>query len=118
VFGYRSVNQLVLTFAASGGPLYLLLIAPAGLISIVNSGRDSILRVIAQRRQIVVPSLFADYDPEALERRQIPLREPESHVGLAALPSTARFGLDSHLYPSAGVADPADDAVNEQELVP
>jgi branched-chain amino acid transport system permease protein len=105
IFGYFDVNQIIQTFVEGGGPLYLLLIAPAGLISIVNMGRDSILRVIAQRRQIVVPSLFADYDPDALERQQIPLREPETHAGLAALPAAARFGLASHLYPSASGGD-------------
>ena len=84
-FGYFDANQILNTFLENGGPLYLLLIWPAGLISIVNLGRDSILRVIAQRRQIVVPSLFTDYDLGALERRLIPCVS-RSHVGLATLP--------------------------------
>ena len=44
------------------------------------------LRIVAQRRQIVVPSLFADYDAEALERKLVPLAEPSMTDGLAVLP--------------------------------
>ena len=47
--------------------------------------RDAWLRIIAQRRQIVVPSLFADYDPDAFANRLIPLADPDSNSGLAAL---------------------------------
>jgi hypothetical protein len=67
----------------------------------INHMRDSVLRIIAQRRQIVVPSLFADYDPDALERRLIPLAAVLESAGLAALGSDARYEIDSDLY-SAG----------------
>lgn len=89
----------------NSGPFFLLLllyVAPGGVISIVTKMRDSVLRIIAQRRQIIVPSLFADYDPEALERRLIPLGEAGSNEGLRALPSDERFTLASELYAGSG----------------
>jgi branched-chain amino acid transport system permease protein len=82
--------------------LIILFIAPGGLISLVNQVRDGILRIIAQRRQIVVPSLFADYDPEALERRLIPLSEPSAAGTLAALNIDERYALESELYVGRG----------------
>ena len=85
--------------------LLLLYIAPSGLISLINRVRDGALRIVAQRRQLIVPSLFEDYDPEALERRLIPLAEASDRGGLAALPSTQRFGLASELYAGRGRRD-------------
>jgi branched-chain amino acid transport system permease protein len=95
---YFGVSGLLATFATGGGPLFLVFAAPGGLISVVNGIRDSFLRVVAQRRQIIVPSLFADYDPDALEHRLIPLAEAEPTAGLAALPADQRFELPSELY--------------------
>ena len=95
---YFGVDGLWGVFAQNGGPLLLVFLAPAGLISIANAMRNSVLRVIAQRRQVIVPSLFADVDPEALERRLIPLSEPVDLAGLAALPLDQRYELPSELY--------------------
>ena len=95
---YFSVKGLFGVFATYGGPVFLVFAAPAGLISLVNAARNSVLRVVAQRRQIVVPSLFADIDPDALERRLVPLAEPAETAGLAALPLDERFELPSELY--------------------
>ena len=67
--------------------------------------RDAWLRIIAQRRQIVVPSLFADYDPDALERRLIPLADPEGNSGLAALGPGAHFRLGSELHGGGASGD-------------
>jgi len=83
-----------------GGTLLLLYVSPGGLVSLLAQLRDACLRIVAQRRQMVVPSLFADYDPEALERRLIPLAEASSGSGLAALPPETRFSLASGLYRS------------------
>jgi branched-chain amino acid transport system permease protein len=94
-FGVSGIWQVV---ASNGGPLLLVFVAPAGLISIVNMGRDSILRVVAQRRQMIVPSLFADFDPDLLEKRLIPLGEPDAASGLSTLPPGVRFELASELY--------------------
>jgi branched-chain amino acid transport system permease protein len=81
-----------------GGALLILYIAPGGLIALAMAVRDAWLRIIAQRRQIVVPSLFADYDATALERRLIPLADPDAHGGLAALGPGAKFRLGSELH--------------------
>jgi hypothetical protein len=93
-------SPLLAGFVGSGGTLLLLYVAPGGLVSVMAKLRDACLRIVAQRRQMVVPSLFADYDPEALERRLIPLAEASGNSGLAALPPDVRFSLASGLYRS------------------
>lgn len=95
-------NQIVGAFFSAGGPLLILFLAPGGLISLINQLRDTFLRVVAQRRQIVVPSLFADYDPDALARRLVPLADPNPTSGLSALPADHRFTLASELYAGNG----------------
>ena len=95
-------NVVIRSFILAGGPLAVIFLAPGGLISLVNSMRDSILRIVAQRRRIVVPSLFADYDPDVLERQLIPLAEPDNNSGLAAMPIDQRFALTSELYQGPG----------------
>ncbi|MEY2417478.1 MAG: branched-chain amino acid transport system permease protein livM, partial [Actinomycetota bacterium] len=95
------------TQALQGGgiALFVLYLTPGGLMSVVIKIRDAWLRIIAQRRQIIVPSLFADYDPTALERRLIPLADPDTNSGLAALGPGAHFRLGSELHGGAGAAD-------------
>ena len=110
---YFSVTNYLVTDPTWGilfGPaftLYLLYAAPGGLISIVSKVRDSVLRIVAQRRQLVVPSLFADYDPDVLARRLIPLAPPlqasEAVAPQYALPSTL-FDLDSRYADGDGGA--------------
>ncbi|HUQ39452.1 MAG TPA: ABC transporter permease [Acidimicrobiales bacterium] len=95
-------SQLVFILFNSSFPFLILIAYPGGLISMVMAGRDSVLRIIAQRRQIVVPSLFADYDATALERRLIPLGDPLTNSGLAALPTNERFVMESDLYQGKG----------------
>ena len=87
-----------------GGPLLVLWIFPAGLVGAFIAIRDGWLRIIAQRRQIVVPSLFADYDPEALANKLIPLADPDANSGLAALGPGAHFRLGSELHGGATAA--------------
>ncbi|MGH2812783.1 MAG: branched-chain amino acid ABC transporter permease, partial [Actinomycetota bacterium] len=57
----------------------LLYLAPGGLISVAARVRDSVLRIVAQRNQMIVPSLFADIDPQSLHLRLIPISA--SHNG-------------------------------------
>jgi branched-chain amino acid transport system permease protein len=97
---YFFVNNVFLQAFAASLPLLLLYIAPGGLISLVNQVRDSWLRIIAQRRQIIVPSLFADFDPDALARRLVPLAEPGTGQGLAALAPGTRYSLPSEVHRS------------------
>ena len=85
-------------FQQGGGTLLVLVVAPAGLVSLIVGVRDAWLRIIAQRRQIIVPSLFADYDPTALEKRLIPLGDADANAGLAALGPGAKFRLGSELH--------------------
>lgn len=54
-------------------PLLVLYFAPGGLLGALASGRDAVLRIVAQRSQMIVPSLFTDIDPEALRLQLIPL---------------------------------------------
>jgi branched-chain amino acid transport system permease protein len=95
-------NQIILSLMTGGLPLVLLFVAPGGLISLINSLRDSLLRIVAQRRQIVVPSLFADYDTEALERQLITLGDPQTGQGLSVLPADERYQLESGMYAGKG----------------
>lgn len=99
---FRSVLQ---AFQNGGSTLLVLFLAPAGLIGSVVAIRDGWLRIIAQRRQIVVPSLFADYDADALERRLIPLADPTANSGLAALGPGAHFRLRSEIHGGESTAD-------------
>lgn len=94
---YLSDSPLLIAFVGAGGTLYLLYAAPGGLISLLTAARDSFLRIIAQRRQIVVPSLFADFDPTALARRLYPMAKPLPDAGLNVLPEV-RYDLESSLY--------------------
>lgn len=83
--------------------VFLLLYSlPGGLIQLVTSVRDAVLRIVAQRRQMIVPSLFADFDPEALAKRLIPLGESAPDAGLQALPADERYAKASELYQGRG----------------
>jgi branched-chain amino acid transport system permease protein len=95
---YLITNDLLLAFLSGGFTLVLLYVAPGGLMSIVTAVRDGALRIVAQRRQLVVPSLFADYDPQALERKLVPIGPPSASAGLATLPADVRFAQESVLY--------------------
>ena len=95
-------NPIIAAFFNGVAPLMILFLAPGGLISLVNSARDSVLRIVAQRRRIMVPSLFADYDPDVLARQLVPLNEPEPSSGLGAFPIEQRFTLASELYQGHG----------------
>jgi hypothetical protein len=99
-----ATNQVLLRTALQQfGPLVIVFVAPGGFISLVNAVRDNVLRIVAQRRRIIVPSLFADYDPAIVARQLIPLAQPETSMGLAALPVGTRHTLESDLYKGSGV---------------
>jgi branched-chain amino acid transport system permease protein len=104
---YIVTSPLFATLLGSGGTLYLLYASPGGLISIVNRMRDSVLRIVAQRRQLVVPSLFADYDPDALARRLIPLAPLSDNAGLATIKADERFTLATELYAEESLGEAA-----------
>jgi branched-chain amino acid transport system permease protein len=65
---FPEVVQPYLGFLTSGvGLILVLLIVPGGFSHIFYSTRDRILRKIAERRGILVPSLVADYREDARE---------------------------------------------------
>jgi branched-chain amino acid transport system permease protein len=85
---------------AQGMPLLLLLFAsPGGLAALAYRLRDSVLRLVALRRRLIVPSLFADVDPEVIYGRKVAYAEPADGRGLDAVPHERRYELQSELYP-------------------
>ncbi|HZQ26218.1 MAG TPA: branched-chain amino acid ABC transporter permease, partial [Acidimicrobiales bacterium] len=84
-------NALLRNVATSGGLLALLVFAPGGLAGIAASVRDSGLRIVATRRGIAAPSLFADGDYEAMVARRAPLVDPLPYRGLEAIPPERRY---------------------------
>jgi branched-chain amino acid transport system permease protein len=100
--GYFLSGNLVFGVIAGFAPLLLIYVAPGGFISLINGMRDSVLRIVAQRRQLIVPSLFADYDPEMLERRLVPLADPLPNSGVNALAPDQRYIQVSELYRGHG----------------
>jgi branched-chain amino acid transport system permease protein len=92
-------DAIIRNLGSSAALMVLLIIAPGGLAQISFGARDAILRIIATRQHIVVPSLFADYDPAAIERKKLPLAAPTPGHGLGALKDARRYTTDSELYP-------------------
>jgi branched-chain amino acid transport system permease protein len=82
---FLSSNTVVRTLLGFGGPLLVLYAVPGGLVSLLVRVRDGALRIVAQRRQLVVPSLFPGTDPETLAARLIPMAAPLDDAGLAAI---------------------------------
>ena len=99
------------------GVLIVLYIAPGGLASIVTSLRDGVLKIIAQRRQMVVPALFSDIDAAAVENQLIPLAEVISEEGLGALPHEQRYRSGSDLYGARGRPAKGGDRKRGEEAV-
>lgn len=95
-------NEILQLMAGPVGTLLVIYAIPGGLASVAVGIRDGILRIVAQRRQMVVPSLFADYDPQLLRYRVIPLAEPIPGAGLQALPADRRYASESGMYAALG----------------
>lgn len=91
----------LLTILTGVGGLALMMAIPGGLAQILFGMRDAVLRVVALRRHIVVPSLFADYSPEAWEKRLTPLAATAASQGLGALGADQRYSMPSRLYGKA-----------------
>jgi branched-chain amino acid transport system permease protein len=98
---YFLVNNQVLTQIAAYLPIVLIYTAPGGLVGLTTALRDSLLRIIAQRRQIIVPSLFKDYDAEVISRRLVPMAAPSLTSGLAALSGGTRWTSQTVLHGEA-----------------
>lgn len=98
---YLVTNPILQGLLGPVGALILLYAAPGGVISLVTMARDSVLSIVAQRRQLTVPGMREDI---AVESGIWPLADPLPRSGLAALPAGARFVVESDLYPELAEA--------------
>jgi len=106
-------------FATGVGVLFILLAFPAGFGGLIYGLRDSLLRLVARRKDIVVPSLLADV--RVLEEPTAEAKpEPKTGKATRAIRSTALlrvedlevaygkaqvlFGVDFHVAPGEIVA--------------
>jgi hypothetical protein len=70
--------------ASGGGILLILLILPGGLGAGMYRVRDEILRAVAKRRGIVVPSLLADIRDEDIVEEEVHVELGEVLAGVKA----------------------------------
>ncbi|MHB8719230.1 MAG: ABC transporter permease [Candidatus Dormibacteria bacterium] len=86
VFSFLLSLSVFAQFGFGFGLVVLLLFAPGGLTQIVVGARDGILRQVALRRRILVPSLLADYRPGSRGDERAALAPPpkETRVVLPA----------------------------------
>jgi branched-chain amino acid transport system permease protein len=100
-------NDPILGFFVNAGfgLLVVLYLFPGGLSGWLFRMRDSIYRIVAQRRQIVVPSLFADIDPAILEQQLVPLAEAPDVSRAATMGPAEGYRLQSSLYRDTHVVE-------------
>jgi ABC-type branched-subunit amino acid transport system ATPase component/branched-subunit amino acid ABC-type transport system permease component len=106
-------------FASGVGLLFVLLVFPAGLGGLLYDVRDALLRVVARRKGIVVPSLLADVrvleEEDAALAPAAPPRRPERAAPSDAIlavhaldvaygKAQVLFGVDFHVAPGEIVA--------------
>ena len=75
----------------------VLILFPGGLTQLLYGARDAILRIVALRNRVIVPSLFGDTEVLDWEQRRAPLA-PSSRGGLAVLKPGQRYRLPSRLW--------------------
>lgn len=97
-------------------PILVIYFAPGGLYAVFTSVRDGALRIVAQRRGMVVPALFRGVDAATLANRLTPLADPIPSAGLAALPIDARWSIESRMHGKPGHSLSDDEAMDESEL--
>ena len=98
-------------------PVMVLYFFPGGVLSVLVGMRDAALRVIAQRRGMIVPALFRGVDAATLANRLTPMSAPLTSAGLAALPREARWSIDSRMHGKPGHALSDDESMDEQQLL-
>lgn len=96
---YLIADPQVQRLATGGGLLLLLMVAPGGLAQIAYATRDAVLRVVALRNRVAVPSLFSDLDFEAILDGQTVLAPPSRSAGDPLRGRT--YVRTSDLYPDA-----------------
>jgi branched-chain amino acid transport system permease protein len=83
VLKYGDVSNGAQLLATGVGALVLLYVFPGGLAQIFYGIRDALLRRVAERKGIVVPSLLADVRVEATDERADVLADAADAVGRA-----------------------------------
>ena len=102
-------NQIVSGLASGLGGLALLYTFPGGLSQMVFEVRDAVLRWVARRNRIVVPSLLADVGVDALGRAQASI-VPKTRRGGGKVFTPERYRLEgwSQGTPTDGNSDRED----------
>jgi branched-chain amino acid transport system permease protein len=99
---YGGFSPQIQNLASGVGVLLLLYFVPGGLAQVAYGARDNLLRYVARRRSIVVPSLLADTDGD---RTAAATEVAEAGILSAALASVAaevpsgKDGADSEAAP-------------------
>jgi branched-chain amino acid transport system permease protein len=109
-------NGPIITYVTQSLPIFILYFAPGGLLAVFTNVRDGVLRIVAQRRGMVVPALFRGVDAATLANRLTPLSEPLPSAGLAALPREARWSIGSRMHGQPGHVLSAEDSMDEGQL--
>ncbi len=112
LFGLRDIpgwGELLSLLGTSLGVLVVLYLAPGGLAELLWRARDAVLRRVAARRGIVVPSLVADLRTDEREADAAVL----DTAGRAHLPAAAGSGHDAGDAPAGAPADASAGAVSD-----
>jgi len=100
------------------GLLYLLFASPGGLAALLYGARDAILKIVAMRRRMIVPSLFEDVDPEAIAKRKASFAPPMEGRGLDVLPMDRRYAMVTELYKGPRPRRPREERPPPRPIVP
>ena len=101
-----------LTFFTTGvGLLFVLLVVPGGFSQIFYNMRDRLLRVVADRRDVIVPSLFADMAPGTTPDELAPGAAPPATVDVESSLEHAATALPEE---SDELVATADDEADDQ----
>jgi branched-chain amino acid transport system permease protein len=96
-----SSSPIVHGLASSGGVLFFLLAFPGGLGSAVYKVRDSVLRRVAIRRRIYVPSLLGEFGMVGGQMARVPLA-PKAGEDPKAPAASPRFRRRSRIGVAGG----------------
>jgi len=100
--------------ATGGGGLIIVLLAPGGLAQVFFNGRDAILRSIARRNRIVVPSLLADVAAASTSLAARSAIAPKLRPGGGSAFVPERYGLNDQWglrTGDGGVREPEEEAL-------
>lgn len=105
-----STSPFLTLLGTGGGLVALLLVAPGGLAQVFASVRTAWMRRIAERHNIVVPSLLADEDVEAMTHRRFRIL-PKTRPGGGEDFVPIRYSLGDQWGIVAGVPEVQEDRV-------